>query len=171
MPHRSFLLQDWTQSPAPYPMADLPLNEPTPATMEGYPYECEMTIALPRSTMARELHSILSVDKEVGDRVVKTFRVDEADPKISIRATAAPLMAGDEDACGTAPTKTKKSTTDTDSNIAKSRLVVQFAATEAKLLRVAVSSFTEYLTVALQCYQEFGQQQQSAASDDDDDQE
>jgi Transcription factor Pcc1 len=37
----------------------------------------------------------------------------------------------------------------------RNALVVHFAATEAKFLRVSVSSFTEYLNVALHCYQEF----------------
>jgi Transcription factor Pcc1 len=37
----------------------------------------------------------------------------------------------------------------------KNALVIHFAAPEAKLLRVSVSSFTEYLNVALHCYQEF----------------
>jgi hypothetical protein len=31
----------------------------------------------------------------------------------------------------------------------------RFAATEAKMLRVSVSSFYDFLTVALKCYQEF----------------
>jgi len=32
---------------------------------------------------------------------------------------------------------------------------VQFQATEAKMLRVAVSTFYDYLTVTLKCFQEF----------------
>jgi hypothetical protein len=35
---------------------------------------------------------------------------------------------------------------------------VAFKATEAKLLRVSVSSFCDYLTVALKCFQEFDSQ-------------
>eukprot|EP00546_Thalassionema_frauenfeldii_P016188 CAMPEP_0178902912 /NCGR_PEP_ID=MMETSP0786-20121207/4867_1 /TAXON_ID=186022 /ORGANISM="Thalassionema frauenfeldii, Strain CCMP 1798" /LENGTH=92 /DNA_ID=CAMNT_0020574229 /DNA_START=16 /DNA_END=297 /DNA_ORIENTATION=+ len=35
-------------------------------------------------------------------------------------------------------------------------LLVTFRATEAKMLRVAVSTFCDYLNVALKCQQEFG---------------
>jgi Transcription factor Pcc1 len=87
-----------------------------------YPYTCEMEIVLPessRTTMATDLMRILSVDKEIGRCVVRTFSVRH-------------------------PERHRNAA-----------LVVHFAATEAKLLRVSVSSFTEYLNVALHCYQEF----------------
>jgi Transcription factor Pcc1 len=88
-----------------------------------YPYTCEMEIVLPessRTTMATDLMRILSVDKEIGRCVVRTFSVRHH------------------------PERNRNAA-----------LVVHFAATEAKLLRVSVSSFTEYLNVALHCYQEF----------------
>ena len=79
-----------------------------------YPYHCDITIALSTPEMAVNVQRILSVDRELGDRVVKTLSTHEAE------------------------------------------LHVQFRATEARWLRVSVSSFYEYLLVCLKCYQEFG---------------
>jgi Transcription factor Pcc1 len=109
-----------------------------------YPFVCDLELILPNSTipsvnggissdassnsssnssnMATDLMRILSVDAEVGDRVVKTFSVGN---------------------------------NDNEGNNFANVLKVHFAATEAKLLRVSVSSFTEYLNVALHCHQEF----------------
>jgi len=80
----------------------------------AYPYRCNITIALSTPEMAVNVQRIMSVDREVGDRVVKTLATHEAE------------------------------------------LHVQFRATEARWLRVSVSSFYEYLLVCLKCYQEFG---------------
>mmetsp|Transcript_3033 Transcript_3033/g.3653 ORF Transcript_3033/g.3653 Transcript_3033/m.3653 type:complete len:108 (-) Transcript_3033:993-1316(-) len=41
---------------------------------------------------------------------------------------------------------------------------VQFQATEAKMLRVAVSTFYDYLTVTLKCFQEFEERPDQAAT-------
>jgi len=79
-----------------------------------FPYQCDIVIALPSSQMADEIRAIVSVDREIGDRVVKSISAND------------------------------------------NKLVVQFQATEARLLRVSVSSFYEYLTVCLKGYQEFG---------------
>jgi hypothetical protein len=89
-----------------------------------FPYACEVEIILPSTTTAVDLMRIMSVDKEVGDRVLKTFHV-------------------------------VPSSTPSDAAPATGTLVVRFQATEAKMLRVSVSSFAEYLQVALKCYQEF----------------
>mmetsp|Transcript_13092 Transcript_13092/g.22261 ORF Transcript_13092/g.22261 Transcript_13092/m.22261 type:complete len:135 (-) Transcript_13092:63-467(-) len=48
-------------------------------------------------------------------------------------------------------------TPDSDHPSSNRVLRVSFQATEAKMLRVAVSTFYDYLTVALKCLQEFGQ--------------
>jgi Transcription factor Pcc1 len=86
----------------------------TAATNDDYPYTCNIEIMLPTASMAVNLQRILSVDQEIGERVVKTLDV-----------------------------------------VSDCSLTVRFRATQAKMLRVSVSSFTEYLVVALKCYQEF----------------
>lgn len=96
-----------------------------------YPYCCNVEIdfgsssggGATRKNWAVDLQKILSVDEEVGVRIIKTMHV--------------------VDVCETS-----------DRN-ATTLLVVQFRATELKMLRVAVSSFAEYLQVALKCYYEF----------------
>ena len=40
--------------------------------------------------------------------------------------------------------------------VKKNALVVEFLSSEAKMLRVAISSFYDMMTVFLKCYQEFG---------------
>lgn len=44
---------------------------------------------------------------------------------------------------------------DVVANINSANLNITFYATQARLLRVSVSSFYDYLVVALKCYQEF----------------
>jgi tRNA threonylcarbamoyladenosine modification (KEOPS) complex Pcc1 subunit len=44
---------------------------------------------------------------------------------------------------------------DNDDDDTDDILVVQFYATQCKGLRVSISSFLEYIQVALKCYQEF----------------
>ena len=83
---------------------------------DAYPYRCEITVHLPTAEMAADVQRILSVDREIGDRVVKELQLAEEDAAVH----------------------------------------VSFRATEARLLRVSVSSFYEYLIVCLKCYQEFG---------------
>jgi tRNA threonylcarbamoyladenosine modification (KEOPS) complex Pcc1 subunit len=82
-------------------------------------YSCDIEIALRSSQQAADVKRILEVDREIGDRVMKSFHHDD------------------------------------DSVI----LSVSFKAVDAKSLRVAVSSFYEYLVVCLKCYHEFDTQE------------
>ena len=116
-----------------------------------YPYECVVEIVLPSSaTMAFDLMRILSVDQEVGGRVVKTFDLLVADTD-----TDTDIAAADTGTTATGTGTTTDAAAKANATAANT-LIVRFAATEAKMLRVSVSSFTEYLQVALKCYQEFG---------------
>uniref|UniRef100_A0A7S2SBC7 Uncharacterized protein n=1 Tax=Eucampia antarctica TaxID=49252 RepID=A0A7S2SBC7_9STRA len=85
-------------------------------------YKCDIDIALPSTAHAYRAKDVLSVDQEIGDKAIKTFRI---------------LSRSIEGGC--------------DTNM----LRVHFEATEAKILRVSISSFYDMLNVFLKCYQEF----------------
>ena len=85
----------------------------TIATIVQLPYCCVIEITLPSAQIADQIRRILQVDKEIGDRAVKTYSVLNNCLQVSVRAET------------------------------------------AKLLRVVVSSFYEYLQVSLKAYQEF----------------
>ena len=84
------------------------------ASCNGYPYQCDIEVDMLSPEMASSVQEILSVDREIGDRVTKQMEARGA------------------------------------------VLHIHFKATEARLLRVSVSSFYDYLLVCLKCYQEFG---------------
>jgi Transcription factor Pcc1 len=79
----------------------------------GYPYQCDIEVTMSSPEMASSVEAILSVDREISDRVIKEIIAQDV------------------------------------------VLHVHFKAKEARLLRVSVSSFYEYLLVCLKCYQEF----------------
>ena len=104
-----------------------------------YPYTCEIDVSFPTAAGAKRTRDVLSVDKELGDRVVKTIVVLPTDPR-TMRMWVNPCC----DTCNseTAPFETHEH-------------FRSLMATEAKMLRVAVSGFFNYLNVALKCQQEF----------------
>ena len=85
--------------------------------------------------MAKELQSILQVDPEL---TKQTYKV---------------ITTG----CSSS-SNTRNDTSNDTSNDRSNHddvLVVHFYATQCKGLRVSISSFLEYIQVALKCYQEF----------------
>jgi hypothetical protein len=48
-------------------------------TTIAYPYACEIDIAFPTALIAQQTRDVLQVDKELGDRVTKTFSLVETD--------------------------------------------------------------------------------------------
>lgn len=97
-----------------------PMSSSSSNSTKSFPYACDIAVTLPSVAMAKQIQAILSVDREIGDRVVKCM------------------------------------STVTDPETMTHQLIVQVKATEARLLRVSVSAFYEYLIVCLKCYQEFG---------------
>lgn len=91
------------------------------------PYICEIVISFPTARHAEQVKQVLEVDREVG-----------AEDRIVHKSFAI------QNGGGASP-----------QNNNKNELTVRFAATEAKWLRVSVTSFYDYLIVALKCYQEF----------------
>eukprot|EP00558_Chaetoceros_sp_UNC1202_P006974 CAMPEP_0197241340 /NCGR_PEP_ID=MMETSP1429-20130617/7401_1 /TAXON_ID=49237 /ORGANISM="Chaetoceros sp., Strain UNC1202" /LENGTH=91 /DNA_ID=CAMNT_0042701161 /DNA_START=373 /DNA_END=648 /DNA_ORIENTATION=+ len=83
-------------------------------TEKDEPYKCSIDIQFLTRLHAQNAMDVLSVDKEIGDRVTKILAVK--------------------------------------GNI----MVVNVSSSEAKMLRVAISSFYDMLSVFLKCYQEFG---------------
>jgi len=96
------------------------------ASSEKYPYKCEIEVTFPSPVQARRAKSVLEVDGELGDKVIKTFSLS--------KSTQASSM---------------------DSDDCKSVLFINFEATEARMLRVSLSSFYDALNVYLKCLQEF----------------
>jgi hypothetical protein len=50
----------------------------TMTTMD-YPYACEIDIAFPTALIAQQTRDVVQVDKELGDRVTKTFSFVQPD--------------------------------------------------------------------------------------------
>jgi hypothetical protein len=48
-------------------------------TMADYPYACEIDIAFPTDLIAQQTRDVMQVDKEIGDRVTKTFSLVQPD--------------------------------------------------------------------------------------------
>lgn len=87
-----------------------------------YPYQCDIEITLSSPEMASAVAAILSVDREISNRVIKEIKSRDA------------------------------------------VLHIHFKAQEARLLRVSVSAFYEYLVVCLKCYQEFEEDKEDGAA-------
>lgn len=86
------------------------------------PYKAQVEVTFPTPTQAKHAMDVLSVDGELGDKVIKTFAI-------------------------------VPSTESGDGSGVIMRVSVE--ATEAKMLRVSLSSFYDLLRVVLRCYQEF----------------
>eukprot|EP00956_Cyclotella_meneghiniana_P015493 scaffold23804_cov48-Cyclotella_meneghiniana.AAC.13 len=97
------------------------------------PYKCKVDIALPSSIYAKHLRDVLSVDGELGNKIVKSFSV------------VSTMEYGDDD---------DNVGYDDDDDVLRI-LRIEFAAVDAKMLRVAVSTTYDMITVALKCFQEF----------------
>jgi Transcription factor Pcc1 len=104
-----------------------------------YPYQCCMEIALPQihyqRNMAKELQRILQVDPEL---TKQTYKV------ITTRCSSSSSTNDNDD-----------DNDNNNNNRIDDVLVIHFYATQCKGLRVSISSFLEYIQVALKCYQEF----------------
>lgn len=101
----------------------------TSATTTTHPnHVCEIEVAFPTDLQAEQALQILQVDKEPTDRVSKSFQL--------VREEAAKDMktGGKDMIC---------------------KLKVRFESKELKMVRVAVSSFYDYLAVVLKTFQEF----------------
>ena len=119
---------------------------------ELYPYQCCMEITLPnipqkrrnnkpletKRDMAKELQSILQVDPEL---TKQTYKV------ITTRCSSSSSYSNSRNS--------NSNDTSNDRSNHDDVLVVHFYATQCKGLRVSISSFLEYIQVALKCYQEF----------------
>ena len=90
-------------------------------------YKCTIRLALPSSQCAQHLRDVMSVDREISNKVVKTISV--ASPE--------------EDVEGEEPSEARV-------------LRIHFEATDAKMLRVSVSTTYDMINVALKCFAEFG---------------
>jgi len=101
----------------------------TTSTTTTHPnHACEIEVIFPTDLQAEQALQILQVDKEPTPRVSKSFQlVKEEAPK---------------------DTKTR-------GNDMVYKLKVRFESKELKMVRVAVSSFYDYLTVVLKTFQEF----------------
>ncbi|KAL7538281.1 hypothetical protein ACHAXR_008446 [Thalassiosira sp. AJA248-18] len=92
------------------------------------PYKCTVHIALPSKQYAQYLKDVVSVDQEISNKVVKSFALVKA-----------PADGSQID------------------NEKKNYVFSQFEATEAKMLRVSISTTYDMINVALKCFQEFGE--------------
>jgi tRNA threonylcarbamoyladenosine modification (KEOPS) complex Pcc1 subunit len=93
--------------------------------------------------VAKELQSILQVDPELTKQTHKV---------ITTKCSRSSNSINDNDNNNN---NNNNSEDQHNSNDDDDVMVVQFYATQCKGLRVSVSSFLEYLQVALKCYQEF----------------
>jgi hypothetical protein len=50
-----------------------------------YRYVCEIRISFPTAKHAEQTKKVMEVDREVGDRVVKSFALEPASPSDEIR--------------------------------------------------------------------------------------
>jgi len=101
---------------------------------DPYPYKCSVEIPLPTPAHANDIKRLMEVDKEVGDRVKKVFDVKDTMLQVYVPCLVPCLLL--------------------EMHILH-LLYRKFEATHAKWLRVSVSSFYEFLTVSLRCYQQF----------------
>jgi Transcription factor Pcc1 len=95
-------------------------------------YQCSIEFILPSRRHALQIKQILQVDREISYQdVYKLFTIVEN------------------------PTAKMDHSSQNLNTTCTAVLKVSFYSTQAKLLRVSVSSFYDYLIVALKCYQEF----------------
>eukprot|EP00579_Thalassiosira_antarctica_P002399 CAMPEP_0201871536 /NCGR_PEP_ID=MMETSP0902-20130614/4437_1 /ASSEMBLY_ACC=CAM_ASM_000551 /TAXON_ID=420261 /ORGANISM="Thalassiosira antarctica, Strain CCMP982" /LENGTH=114 /DNA_ID=CAMNT_0048397549 /DNA_START=30 /DNA_END=374 /DNA_ORIENTATION=- len=109
-----------------------------------HPYKCTVHLALPSNQYAQHLRDVISVDQEISNKVVKTFKVVRdapADHDII------------EDRVGGVEQEDGDGNDGDDMRI----LRIQFVATDAKMLRVSMSTTYDMINVALKCFQEFGE--------------
>mmetsp|Transcript_12573 Transcript_12573/g.30695 ORF Transcript_12573/g.30695 Transcript_12573/m.30695 type:complete len:125 (-) Transcript_12573:1443-1817(-) len=116
------------------------------------PYKCTVHIALPSNRYAHHLKDVVSVDQEISDKVVKSFSVGRvasapaaADAATDHGTTAEDGIVQDDDDCGG------------DGGGDMRVLQIKFEATDAKMLRVSMSTTYDTINVALKCFQEFGE--------------
>eukprot|EP00986_Skeletonema_menzelii_P021534 scaffold34855_cov154-Skeletonema_menzelii.AAC.2 len=103
------------------------------------PYKSTVHIALPSIQYAQHLKDVVSVDEEVSNKVVKSFSV----------VTPQEVDGSDDDR--------GSDVIDREVGDDNSRRVlrINFMATDAKMLRVAMSTTYDMINVALKCFQEF----------------
>eukprot|EP00554_Chaetoceros_debilis_P005176 CAMPEP_0194085534 /NCGR_PEP_ID=MMETSP0149-20130528/17787_1 /TAXON_ID=122233 /ORGANISM="Chaetoceros debilis, Strain MM31A-1" /LENGTH=106 /DNA_ID=CAMNT_0038768433 /DNA_START=17 /DNA_END=337 /DNA_ORIENTATION=+ len=92
-----------------------------------YNYKCTIAINFPSLLQAQSACEVLSVDEEIGNRVIKSLHVKEIEGE------------------------------NNEQRQQQGTLIVDVASSEAKMLRVSVSSFYDMLAVFLKCQQEFQQ--------------
>ncbi|KAL3773127.1 hypothetical protein ACHAW5_008000 [Stephanodiscus triporus] len=102
------------------------------------PYKCTARIALPQP-YAEHLKDVISVDREISDKVVKSFSILGHDGNDDDNDRG---VVGDDD--------------DGSGNDTMRVLQIIFEATDAKMLRVSISTTYDMINVALRCFQEFG---------------
>ncbi|KAK1745667.1 hypothetical protein QTG54_003591 [Skeletonema marinoi] len=103
------------------------------------PYKSTVHIALPSNQYAQHLKDVVSVDEEVSNKVFKSFSIvtsQEVDGSDVDRGNDAIIRDGG----------------DADEQRV---LRINFMATDAKMLRVAMSTTYDMINVALKCFQEF----------------
>mmetsp|Transcript_26113 Transcript_26113/g.26519 ORF Transcript_26113/g.26519 Transcript_26113/m.26519 type:complete len:121 (-) Transcript_26113:80-442(-) len=109
-------------------------------------YKCKVEIAFPSAISAKHAHDVLVVDDEIsGEKVKRNMSL------ISSITNKTTSMQVTEEECADNSVCEKSEINYEILNV----LRVEIEATEAKLLRVSVSSFYDMLTVVLKCYQEF----------------
>ena len=57
-----------------------PLSHPAMADDLARPYKCTVQLALPSAQYTRHLRDVISVDKEISNKVVKSFSIERALP-------------------------------------------------------------------------------------------
>jgi len=97
-------------------------------------HACEIEVTFPTNLQADQALQILQVDKEPTARVSKSFHLVKTGKEETMRTN------GDE--CSS-------------DSVLIYKMKVRFESKELKMLRVAVSSFYDYLTVVLKTFQEF----------------
>ena len=109
------------------------------------PYKCEVDVEFPTVSHARRARDVLSVDKEIGDRTVRTLTLVST----SDAARAAASCAGEN-------MRAVDRTVETSGGSDEVRVMrIRIEATEAKMLRVSLSTFYDVINVVLRCFQEF----------------
>jgi len=163
-------------SPWRPPDVDHPSNKHKPrkggaANQDKKMYQCQIDITFPTPQHALQAKEVLEVDRELGDQITKSFQVTTC--------THGSCANSKDKNC-----KETRSDTGTDTNpvpessssagaagengkiehggeVAAAEggggnvLSIHFRATEAKSLRVAISSFYDMLNIYLKCHQEF----------------
>eukprot|EP00588_Corethron_pennatum_P015791 CAMPEP_0194282350 /NCGR_PEP_ID=MMETSP0169-20130528/22973_1 /TAXON_ID=218684 /ORGANISM="Corethron pennatum, Strain L29A3" /LENGTH=125 /DNA_ID=CAMNT_0039027641 /DNA_START=129 /DNA_END=506 /DNA_ORIENTATION=- len=115
---------------------DVPDGDRPAAPAPARPYTSRIEIAFPDVRAARTAAAALSVDEELSpERVSRWISVERRSGGGGVGGTDAAADGDDDD----------------DGRV----LLVRFEATEARMLRVAMSSFYDSLSVVLRCLQEF----------------